>query len=62
MGSRNGTILNKERIDVPVKLKDGDEIIIGKNILRAEKDATISKVLATAGDSFAVDQVIMEFE
>jgi len=33
-----------------------------ENILRAEKTGTISKVLAKAGDSLAVDAVILEFE
>jgi propionyl-CoA carboxylase alpha chain len=33
-----------------------------ENILRAEKKGVVSKVNATAGDSLAVDDVIMEFE
>ncbi len=33
-----------------------------ENVLRAEKDVVISAVNAEAGDSLAVDQVIMEFE
>jgi propionyl-CoA carboxylase alpha chain len=33
-----------------------------ENILRAEKKATVSKINAGAGDSLAVDEVIMEFE
>ena len=33
-----------------------------ENILRAEKPATISTVVATPGDSLAVDSVILEFE
>ena len=32
-----------------------------ENVLRAEKDVTIAKILATEGDSLAVDAVIMEF-
>ena len=32
-----------------------------ENVLRAERDATVKKVLAKAGDSLAVDAVIMEF-
>ncbi|MFO1148775.1 MAG: acetyl/propionyl/methylcrotonyl-CoA carboxylase subunit alpha [Alsobacter sp.] len=32
-----------------------------ENVLRAEKDATIAKILAREGDSLAVDAVIMEF-
>ncbi|WP_375691051.1 biotin carboxylase N-terminal domain-containing protein [Pseudooceanicola sp. LIPI14-2-Ac024] len=33
-----------------------------ENILRAEKKAVVSKINAAAGDSLAVDEVIMEFE
>jgi propionyl-CoA carboxylase alpha chain len=33
-----------------------------ENILRAEKPATVSKLLAKPGDSLAVDAVILEFE
>ncbi|TDI62943.1 MAG: acetyl/propionyl/methylcrotonyl-CoA carboxylase subunit alpha [Alphaproteobacteria bacterium] len=58
---------------VSVAVEEGDEVFAGQplavveamkmeNILRAEKDAVVAKVLATPGDSFAVDQVIMEFE
>jgi propionyl-CoA carboxylase alpha chain len=32
-----------------------------ENVLRAEKDATVKKILAKEGDSLAVDAVIMEF-
>ncbi|KAJ56499.1 acetyl-CoA carboxylase [Actibacterium mucosum KCTC 23349] len=57
------------KVDVAV----GDEVQEGQalctveamkmeNILRAEKRATISKINAGAGDSLAVDDVIMEFE
>ncbi|NND48720.1 MAG: acetyl/propionyl-CoA carboxylase subunit alpha, partial [Rhizobiales bacterium] len=33
-----------------------------ENILRAERDATIARILAHPGDSLAVDAIIMEFE
>ena len=33
-----------------------------ENILRAEKKGTVSKINASAGDSLAVDDVIIEFE
>jgi len=33
-----------------------------ENILRAEKAGVVAKLLAKAGDSLAVDAVIMEFE
>ena len=33
-----------------------------ENILKAEKKGTVSKINASAGDSLAVDEIIMEFE
>jgi propionyl-CoA carboxylase alpha chain len=33
-----------------------------ENILRAERDCTVAKIVAAPGDSLAVDAVIMEFE
>ena len=33
-----------------------------ENILRAEKDATVIKVLVAQGDKLAVDDIILEFE
>ena len=33
-----------------------------ENILRAEKSATVKRVAAKAGESLAVDAVILEFE
>jgi propionyl-CoA carboxylase alpha chain len=32
-----------------------------ENVLRAERDATVSKIHAKEGDSLAVDAVILEF-
>ncbi|SEK59496.1 acetyl-CoA carboxylase biotin carboxylase subunit [Pacificibacter marinus] len=57
------------KVDVAV----GDEVQEGQtlctveamkmeNILRAERKAVVSKINAVAGDSLAVDEVIMEFE
>ncbi|MCO4842865.1 MAG: acetyl/propionyl/methylcrotonyl-CoA carboxylase subunit alpha [Yoonia sp.] len=57
------------KVDVAV----GDEVQEGQalctveamkmeNILRAEKKGTVSKINASAGDSLAVDEIIMEFE
>ena len=56
-----------------VDVEPGDEVQEGQalctieamkmeNILRAEKKGTVSKINAGAGDSLAVDDVIMEFE
>ncbi|MBT8155550.1 acetyl/propionyl/methylcrotonyl-CoA carboxylase subunit alpha [Epibacterium ulvae] len=58
---------------VAVNVAVGDEVQEGQalcsveamkmeNILRAEKKGVVTKINATAGDSLAVDDVIMEFE
>ncbi len=58
---------------VKVDVEVGDEVQEGQalctieamkmeNILRAEKKGKVSKINAGAGDSLAVDEVIMEFE
>jgi propionyl-CoA carboxylase alpha chain len=55
-----------------VAVRDGQEIKAGEplctieamkmeNVLRAERDGTVAKLLAAAGDSLAVDQKILEF-
>jgi propionyl-CoA carboxylase alpha chain len=58
---------------VTIAVKEGDEIQEGQplvtveamkmeNILRAERKTKVTKINAKAGDSLAVDDVIMEFE
>ncbi|MBM2322310.1 MULTISPECIES: acetyl-CoA carboxylase biotin carboxylase subunit [Marivita] len=58
---------------VKIDVEEGDEVQEGQalctveamkmeNILRAERKGTVSKINAAAGDSLAVDDVIMEFE
>ncbi len=58
---------------VSIAVAEGDKVEAGQqlatveamkmeNILRAEKSGTIGKVLAKAGESLAVDAVILEFE
>ncbi len=57
---------------VSLSVREGQEVKAGEtlavveamkmeNVLRAERDATVAKVRAKAGDSLAVDQVILEF-
>ena len=57
---------------VSLAVREGQEVKAGEalavveamkmeNVLRAERDATVAKVRAKAGDSLAVDQVILEF-
>ena len=48
-------------------LKKGDQVLVleamkMENILRAEKKGIVAKINAAAGDSLAVDAIIMEFE
>jgi propionyl-CoA carboxylase alpha chain len=57
------------KIDVEVgqEVQEGQalstiEAMLLENILRAEKKAVVSKINAAAGDSLAVDEVIIEFE
>jgi propionyl-CoA carboxylase alpha chain len=58
---------------VALHVGEGDKVEAGQplatveamkmeNILRAEKAGTVKSVAATAGDSLAVDAVILEFE
>jgi propionyl-CoA carboxylase alpha chain len=57
---------------VSLAVREGQEVKAGEalavveamkmeNVLRAERDATVAKVRAKAGDSLAVDQIILEF-
>jgi len=48
-------------------VKSGEELAVVEamkmeNVLRAERDGTVAKVAAGAGQSLSVDQVILEFE
>ncbi|WP_111429829.1 acetyl/propionyl/methylcrotonyl-CoA carboxylase subunit alpha [Rhodobacteraceae bacterium DSL-40] len=58
---------------VSINVKEGDEVFDGQslctveamkmeNVLRAERKAVVTKIIAKAGDSLAVDEIIMEFE
>jgi propionyl-CoA carboxylase alpha chain len=53
-------------VEVGQEVKMGDTLAVVEamkmeNILRAEKDCTVARIEAKAGDSLAVDAVIMEF-
>ncbi|MCK0142205.1 acetyl/propionyl/methylcrotonyl-CoA carboxylase subunit alpha [Aliiroseovarius sp. F20344] len=57
----------KVDVDVGQEVQEGQalctiEAMKMENILRAEKKGVVSKINAGAGDSLAVDEVIMEFE
>ena len=58
---------------VDIHVQEGDEVKAGQslciveamkmeNILKAERDGSVASIKAAAGDSLAVDAVIMEFE
>jgi len=60
-------LIVKINVEVGETVQDGQalctiEAMKMENILRAEKKSVVSKINATAGDSLAVDEVIMEFE
>ncbi|WP_438957081.1 acetyl-CoA carboxylase biotin carboxylase subunit [Cognatiyoonia sp.] len=61
-----GLIVNVD-VEVGQEVEEGQalctvEAMKMENILRAERKGTVSKVNAAAGDSLAVDDIIMEFE
>ena len=58
---------------VSIAVKEGEAVQAGdqlaiveamkmENVIRAERDATVKSVAVKAGDSLAVDAVILEFE
>ena len=60
-------LIVKVDVEVGQEVEEGQalctvEAMKMENILRAERKGTVSKVNAAAGDSLAVDDVIMEFE
>ncbi len=72
-GSEKELICPMPGVVVSVTVVDGDVVKAGQplavveamkmeNILRAEKDVTIAKVLCAQGDKLAVDEVMIEFE
>ena len=60
-------LLTKLSVEVGQEVKAGEELAVieamkMENVLRADHDAKVAKVLAAPGDSLAVDQAIVEFE
>ncbi|MBK8183521.1 MAG: acetyl/propionyl/methylcrotonyl-CoA carboxylase subunit alpha [Candidatus Competibacteraceae bacterium] len=60
-------LLTRIAAQVGQEVKAGEELAVieamkMENVLRADQDAKVAKVLAAAGDSLAVDQPIIEFE
>jgi propionyl-CoA carboxylase alpha chain len=59
-------LLSSLAVEEGQEVKAGEPLAIVEamkmeNVLRAERDGTIGKLCAKAGDSLAVDQVILEF-
>jgi len=60
-------LLSQVLVEAGEPVKAGQDLAIVEamkmeNVLRAERDATVGKLLAAPGDSLMVDQPIMEFE
>ncbi|MGD9742179.1 MAG: acetyl-CoA carboxylase biotin carboxylase subunit [Dongiaceae bacterium] len=60
-------LLTSIAVSVGQEVKTGQELAVVEamkmeNLLRAERDGKVAKLHAAAGDSLAVDQVIVEFE
>ncbi len=60
-------MLSQLMVDEGHEVKRGQDLAVVEamkmeNVLRAERDGTVSKSLATVGDTLAVDQPILEFE
>jgi propionyl-CoA carboxylase alpha chain len=60
-------LLTKLSAQVGQEVKAGEELAVieamkMENVLRADHDAVVAKILAAPGDSLAVDQPIIEFE
>ena len=60
-------LLSQMRVEVGHEVKSGQHLAVVEamkmeNVLRAERDGKVAKVLAAVGDTLAVDQPILEFE
>jgi len=60
-------LLVRVAVEEGQEVKAGEELAVieamkMENVLRAERDATVASIKVKAGDSLAVDQVILEFE
>ncbi len=60
-------LLREIAVSVGQEVKAGEKLAVieamkMENVLKAEQDGTVKKIVATAGASLAVDEVIVEFE
>jgi len=60
-------LLREVAVEVGMEVKAGEKLVVieamkMENILRAEHDCKVQKIMAKVGDSLAVDELIIEFE
>ena len=60
-------LLTQLRVDEGNDVRSGQDLAVVEamkmeNVLLAERDGKVAKVLASVGDTLAVDQPILEFE
>ena len=60
-------LLTKLMVQLGQEVKAGEDLAVieamkMENVLRADHDAKVTKILAAPGDSLAVDQAIIEFD
>ena len=60
-------LLSNLRVEVGEEVKAGQDLAVleamkMENVLRAERDGKVASIVATVGETLAVDQVILEFE
>jgi len=60
-------MLTQVSVEAGQEVRTGETLVVieamkMENVLYAEQDGVVAKVLAKAGDSLAVDQPIIEFE
>ena len=60
-------LLREVAVEVGMEVKAGEKLVVieamkMENILKAEQDCKVKKIVAKVGDSLAVDELIIEFE
>jgi propionyl-CoA carboxylase alpha chain len=60
-------LLREVAVEVGMEVKAGEKLVVieamkMENILKAEHDCKVKKIMGKVGDSLAVDELIIEFE